>query len=176
MKKESFPISKDLLMAQKPHSIAKLAKLQMAIEIRRLHSKRGLAAKFWAYHEQPFHKSGKVRLPTNRQESAARLRGSVAKAAIWPADGEWCAERGLHGSEVCAPPRAAVAFPRVSGLRAVVASEDDDGIVFDPGLFDRIEDLARTIVHLGEAIGPIAVSGFAGELPIRQCWHVKERK
>src|SRR5215470_9247595 len=103
---------------------------------------------------------------------ADTARGNFA----WPADGEGCPQRGLHGREVRAPPRTAVAFPRVSSLWAVVAGENDDGIVFNAGFFDRIEDLARTIVHLGKAIGPIAVSGSAGELRMGYRWHVKERK
>ena len=115
-----------------------------------------------------------------RREEIHDVNDLIADAArgnlAGPTDGEWRPQRGLHGSEVCTSPRAAVAFPRVSGLWTVVAGEDDDGIVFDAGFFDRIEDLARTIVHLGKAVGPIAVAGSAGELGIRQCGHVKERE
>ena len=62
----------------------------------------------------------------------------------------------------------------MSSLWAVVASEDHDGIVFDAGFLDRVEDLASAIVHLGETIGPIAVPRLPGKLRVRQCWHVKE--
>ena len=93
-----------------------------------------------------------------------------------PADDERRAKRGLHGGEIGATPRTTVALPGMSGLRAVVAGEDDDRVVFDAGLFDRVEDLAGAIVHLGEAIGPIAVAGLARELGIRQGRHVNQRE
>ena len=61
-------------------------------------------------------------------------------------------------------------------LWAIIAGKDDERVVFDARFLDRVQDLASAMVHLGEAIGPIAVAGFAGELRIGQCGHVHERE
>src|SRR6266568_4489600 len=87
-----------------------------------------------------------------------------------PANGEWRTQRGLHCGEIGTPPRAAVAFPGVSSLGAVVAGEDDDRA----GFLDGVENLPCAMVHFGETIRPIAVPSLTCELGIRQCWHVKE--
>ncbi len=68
------------------------------------------------------------------------------------------------------------ALPGIGRLRAVVAGENDQRVVFDAGFLDGVEDLAGAVVHLGEAIGPIAVAGFAGELRIGQRRHVNQRE
>src|SRR6266513_5170527 len=79
-------------------------------------------------------------------------------------------------AEIRAPPRSAVALPRVGRLWAIVAGEDDQRVVFDAGCLDGIEDLSGAEVHLGQAIGPITVAGFAGELQIWQRRHVHQRE
>ncbi len=91
-----------------------------------------------------------------------------------PAKDERSAERGLHCSEVGAAPGTAVAFPWIGCLGAVVAGEDDDGVVFDASSLDRIEDLAGAVVHLSEAVGPVAVAGLSGERSIWQYRHVNQ--
>ena len=48
----------------------------------------------------------------------------------WPANDEWRAKRGFHGSEIRATPRTTVALPRVRRLRAVVARENQDRVFF----------------------------------------------
>src|SRR5262249_28162846 len=91
-----------------------------------------------------------------------------------PADDEWGAKRGLHRSDIRTTPWTTVSLPGVRRLRAVIAGENDDGIIFDTRFLDGIEDLARAIVHLGEAVGPIAIPGPARELRIRQRRHVNQ--
>ena len=61
-------------------------------------------------------------------------------------------------------------------LRTVITGENHDRIVFNAAFFDGVQDLPRSKVHLGEAVGPIAVPGLAHELRIRQCRHVNQRK
>ena len=71
---------------------------------------------------------------------------------------------------------AAVALPGVGRLRAVVAGEDNERVVFDAGFLDRIQDLSGAVVHFGQAISPIAIACFASELRIWQRRHVNQRE
>jgi len=66
-------------------------------------------------------------------------------------------------------------LPRLGPLRAVIAGKDDNGVTFDARIFDRIQNLPGAVVHLGQAIGPIAVSSFSDELGIWQRRHMNHR-
>src|SRR5262249_23090432 len=87
---------------------------------------------------------------------------------VRPTDDAWRAQRGFHGSEIRATPWTTVALPGVCPLRPVVAGENDNRIVFNSRVFDRVEDLASRIIHFGQAVGPGAIPRLAVELRIRQ--------
>ena len=93
-----------------------------------------------------------------------------------PADHKRCAQRAFHRSKVSAPPRPAVTLPRVSCFGALSLVKMTKRVIFNTGIFDGIEDLPGPIIHFGQAVGPIAVAGFAGELRIWQCRHVNQGK
>jgi hypothetical protein len=83
-----------------------------------------------------------------------------------PSDNERGAYPAFHRREIGARPGPVGSLSRVSSLTAIVAGEDDQRVLFDACGFDGVEYLASAMVHLSEAICPIAVAGFAGELGI----------
>ena len=56
---------------------------------------------------------------------------AAGRNSVRPADDEWRTQRGFHGRKVGAAPWTSVAFPGVSGLRSVVAGEDDERVLFN---------------------------------------------
>ena len=55
----------------------------------------------------------------------------------------------------------------VRSSRRVVAVPDDDGVVGDAGLIDRVEHLAGAVVQLGERVRVDAAAGLALEVRMR---------
>ena len=96
-------------------------------------------------------------LPGQRMMNGARSEPSIAVKYV-PRHGPLSPSQGL----VASGPLSLVKI--------------DQRVVFDAGFLDGVEDLAGAVVHLGQAIGPIAVAGLAGELRIGQRRHVNQRE
>ena len=85
-----------------------------------------------------------------------------------PAHQEGDANSPFERREILASPRAGPAIPGACVFGAVVAGENDDGVLFDPGFVNRGEYLPDVVIHFCEHVGPVAVTRFAGEFWIRQ--------
>ena len=94
---------------------------------------------------------------------------------VRPADNKRSAKRGLHRRKIRTTPRTTAAFRRVRRLRPVIAGENDHRTLFDIRFLDGVEYLARPKVHLGDAVGPIAIACLARKLRIWVCLHVNRR-
>jgi serine/threonine protein kinase len=120
------------------------------------------------------------RPPTFRE--AADLVAGLADALDY-AQAVGLVHRDVKPSNIMVEPPAGPAAPRQQLLRPVVARKDDDGVVGNSQVADRVEDLAGAMVEFGEAVREVAGAGSAVEIGMRQGgvvhlreWHVSEER
>src|SRR5581483_7382208 len=74
-----------------------------------------------------------------------------------PADEERRADAAFGGGEVRTVEEAAGAATREMILGAVIAAEDDDGVLADAELIDLVEQHAEIVIEHQQAVAPFAV-------------------
>ena len=75
-----------------------------------------------------------------------------------------------------AAPEASGAMPAFCFFRTIVTCPNDDGVIADAQLINGIEDLARSVIDLGQHISVVSVARLGVEIGMRQRWQMRLSK